>query len=336
MSLSQLPVLAEISSSARVASLPLRTRFRGLIEREVLVFEGPRGWAEFSPFVEYDDVEAASWLAAAIEYAFEPLPELARQQIEVNATLPAVTVDRVEKILSDFGEFGTVKIKVAESGQLLSDDFARIDEVYRLFPEAKIRLDANGNYSVDETLAVAQHLIDRGVNVDYLEQPVASISELLDLKNALRERGWQILLAADELIRKAKDPAAVIDAGAVDVVMLKAAPLGGISKSLKIAESTKLAKVVSSAMESSIGLGMGLQLAGALPELNYACGLGTANLLAGDLVAEPLNPLNGQLAITRPVASAKKLELFKAEDHRFDWWLDRLERCYRVLERGFE
>lgn len=332
MSHRELPDLAELRSSARVISLPLRTRFRGLIEREILVFEGPQGWAEFSPFVEYDDAEASHWLAAAIEFAYQPTPELLRKTIEINATLPAVEAKDVARILDRYGKFSTVKIKVAETGQSINDDLARIFEVQRQFPEVKIRLDANGRYSVSDAITVAGALLENGVQIDYLEQPVATLEDMTLLNQEFLKRGRQLKLAADELIRKSGDPEKAIESGAVDVVMLKAAPLGGVGRCLEIAATTKLPKVVSSALESSIGLAMGAHLAGALPELSYASGLGTATLLAGDVSDEPLLAKDGFIEVRRITASARKLELFKAEDHRYDWWLERLERCYRELQ----
>jgi O-succinylbenzoate synthase len=328
----ELPDLAELRSSARVISLPLRTRFRGLIEREVLVFEGPQGWAEFSPFVEYDDAEASAWLAAAIEYAYQPTPTLIRDSIEINATLPAVEAKDAARVLERYGKFSTVKIKVAETGQTINDDLARVFEVQRQFPTAKIRLDANGRYSVSDAIAVTGALLENGIRIDYLEQPVATLEDMTLLKQEFLKHGWQLKLAADELIRKSGDPEKAIESGSVDVVMLKAAPLGGVGRCLEIAATTKLPKVVSSALESSIGLAMGAHLAGALPELNYASGLGTATLLAGDVTDDPLLANDGSIEVRRVTASARKLELFKAEDHRYDWWLERLERCYRKLQ----
>jgi O-succinylbenzoate synthase len=176
------PALTDLLSSARVVSLPLRTRFRGVVDREVMLFEGANGWAEWSPFLEYPDEEAAVWLAAAIEFAYGELPELRREAIPVNATLPAVAPDQVEKVLSRFGDFGTVKIKVAEPGQSLNDDLQRVWAVRSAYPDARIRLDANGGYSVEDAMVVAAAMIENGVSLDYLEQPVSTIAEMAELK----------------------------------------------------------------------------------------------------------------------------------------------------------
>lgn len=324
-----IPPLAELIASARVVSLPLRTRFRGLADREILLFEGPNGWAEWAPFTEYTDEEAASWLASAIEFGYWELPELYRDRIAVNATLPAVAPELIEKVLSRFGEFQTVKIKVAESGQSLQDDLDRIFAVRRLYPEAKIRLDANGGYDVDTANQLANAMHENDVPLDYLEQPVASIAEMAELKLQVNRIG--IKIAADESVRKVSDPLAVAQANAADILVLKAAPLGGIARALEIAREAELPVVISSALDSSVGLSMGAYLAAAVENLEFDCGLATSALLGGDVTREPLAPRNGFVDVRRVEVEKLNLETFKAEEHREDWWLERLERCYRLL-----
>lgn len=331
MNASQVAPLSELVASARVVSIGMRTKFRGLQEREALLFKGPAGWAEWSPFVEYSDDEAAVWLRAAIEFAYQSTPPLNRNIIGINATLPAVSVAEVAKVLQRFGSFDTVKIKVAEPGQSLQLDLDRIDEVTRLYPTAKIRLDANGGYSIEEAVAVAQSCLSKQIKLDYLEQPVATIAELAELRIELRRQGLAVKVAADESIRKVDDPMAVVHAGAADILVLKAAPLGGIRSALKIADEAGLPVVVSSALETSVGLSMGLFLAGALPNLEFDCGLGTANLLIGDITNTPLKAHDGKLEVRRVDVDQSRLDTFKAEDHRADWWLERLERCYGLL-----
>ncbi|MEY3889600.1 MAG: hypothetical protein RI931_722 [Actinomycetota bacterium] len=325
------PSLAEILATARVVSLPLRTRFRGLNDREVLLFEGPNGWAEWSPFVEYDDDEAAVWLASAIEFAYGDLPQLNRHRIPVNATLPAVAPELVTKTLAPFGDFRTVKIKVAEKGQTPGIDVDRIVAVRNNFPEAKIRLDANGGWSVDLAFSFIKALHGNGITPQYVEQPCATIAELAQLRAKLAEANLPVKIAADESIRRVSDPLEVARAGAADIIVLKAAPLGGIARALSIAEESGLPVVVSSALDSSVGLSMGAHLAAALPRLEFDCGLGTAALLAGDVTREPLKPENGFIDVRRVEVDQMKLDVFKAEDHREDWWLARLERAAAKL-----
>jgi O-succinylbenzoate synthase len=326
-----MPALTELLSSARVVSLPLRKRFRGVVDREVMLFEGPNGWAEWSPFLEYSDEEAAVWLAAAIEFAYGDLPELRREGIPVNATLPAVTPDQVEKVLARFGAFSTVKIKVAEKGQDLNDDLQRIWAVRASYPDARIRLDANGGYSVEQAIVIAGAMVENGVPLDYLEQPVATIAEMADLRSRFAKSKINIKIAADESVRRVSDPMAVVQAQAADILVLKAAPLGGIARARAIAQEAGLPVVISSALESSVGLSMGAHLAAALPDLEFDCGLATASLLAGDVTREPLIPVDGFIEVRRVAVDEQKLDLFEAEDHRIDWWIDRLDRAFTHL-----
>lgn len=331
MSQSTIPPLADLLANARVVSLPLRTKFRGLNDREMVLFEGPSGWAEWSPFIEYPLEEAALWLASAIEFAYGQLPTLHRERIPVNATLPAVAPDQVAKVLSRFGTFNTVKIKVAEGGQKLGDDVDRIMAVRSAYPDAKIRLDANGKWSVDLALSFTRALFKQGIQLEYLEQPVATIGELAELRIKLATERIPVKIAADESVRRVSDPFAVAQAQAADILVLKAAPLGGISRALEIARGAGLPVVISSALDSSVGLSMGAHLAAALPELEFDCGLGTGALLAGDVTLEPILPVDGFVDVRRVNVDQEKLQTFRAEDHRQDWWLERLENTYKFL-----
>lgn len=325
------PALTELLASARVVSLPLRTKFRGVVDREVMLFEGPNGWSEWSPFLEYPDEEAAVWLAAAIEFAYGKTPALLRDRIAVNATLPAVAPDQVETVLSRFGSFGTVKIKVAEPGQTPGQDVDRIVTVRKLYPEAKLRLDANGGWSPELSFSFIKALAGQGIELEYLEQPCKTVDELARLRRMIADSNFNVPIAADESVRKATDPMAVVEAEAADILVLKAAPLGGLSRALEIARGAGLPVVVSSALDSSVGISMGAQLAAALPDLRFDCGLGTASLLAGDVTREPLIPVDGFIDVRRVEVDQQKLDIFEAEDHRIDWWIDRLDRAFKHL-----
>ena len=325
------PALTDLLASARVVSLPLRTKFRGVVDREVMLFEGPNGWAEWSPFLEYPDEEAAVWLSAAIEFAYGGMPTLHRDRIAVNATLPAVTPDQVERVLARYGTFGTVKIKVAEPGQTPGQDVDRIVAVRKLYPDAKIRLDANGGWSPELSFSFIKALAGQGIELEYLEQPCKTIDELARLRQMIAESSFNVPIAADESVRKASDPMAVVEAEAADILVLKAAPLGGVSRALEIARGAGLPVVVSSALDSSVGISMGAHLAAALPELRFDCGLATASLLAGDVTREPLLPVDGFIDVRRVEIDQQKLDIFEAEDHRIDWWVDRLDRAFKHL-----
>ena len=322
------PPLDDLLATARVVSLPLAQRFRGITEREALLFEGDEGWTEFSPFLEYEDAEARSWLAAAIDFGFVRREPPVRDSIAVNATLPAVSADEVAAVLARFGPCRTVKVKVAERGQELVDDVARVAATRDYLGAAgRIRIDANAGWNVDE----AEHAIHALARYDleYVEQPCATVEELSELRERI---GYMdIPIAADESVRKAEDPLAVARAGAADLLVIKAQPLGGISAALRLVEQAGLPAVISSALDTSIGISMGLHLAGALPRLDYDCGLGTAALLATDVVESPLVPLEGRLPVQRVTPSERLLTLNAATPERTQWWLERLERTYALL-----
>jgi O-succinylbenzoate synthase len=314
----------------------MRVRFRGVTLRESLLLDGPHGWGEFSPFVEYDDVEAAAWLASAIEAAWQGWPSARRDRVAINATVPAIAAGEVAAVLDRFGDCGTVKVKVAEKGQTLADDLARVRAVREARPDAAIRVDANGAWTVNEALTALRSLSESGLQ--YAEQPCASVEELVGLRERLDREHVQVPLAADESIRKAEDPLRVARTGAVDVAVVKVAPLGGVSKTLAVAEELStlgVRIVVSSALDTSVGIAAGVAAAAALPDEPLACGLGTVALFTSDVCPDPLLPTSGWLSArsTAPVPDPRR---FSATDDRTQWWLDRLARCWRVLESGSE
>jgi O-succinylbenzoate synthase len=310
----------QILATAKVLAIPMRTKFRGLTTREVLLFEGPNGWAEWSPFTEYEDEEASIWLKAAIEWAFGDIPKTDVKTIKVNATLPAVK--EVRTALAPFGKFEVVKIKVAEPGQTLQDDLDRIHQVREHYPDARIRLDANGNWDLETALKIAKTIYQENVPLEYLEQPVRTIAEMAELKLKLQE--FNIKIAADELVRKVSDPLAVAQANAADILVLKAAPLGGINNALAIAKEAGLPVVVSSALETSVGISMGAQLA-ALLNSEYASGLATAALLTQDVTDAPLIPVDGEIAVERIELDEKSVSMHLADESKTSWWMNRLK-----------
>ncbi|WP_243418166.1 o-succinylbenzoate synthase [Actinomycetospora cinnamomea] len=312
-----------------VVALPLRTRFRGITTRELALVEGPGGWGEFCPFVEYDDAEARAWWRCAREAAEGGWPAPVREQVEVNATVPAVDPEHAHRIVTASGA-RTAKVKVAEKGQDARHDLARLEAVRdALGPAGRVRVDANGGWDVDGAVAAIRALDRAAGGLEYVEQPCASVEELA----AVRRR-VDVPVAADESIRRAEDPLRVARAGAADVAVLKVAPLGGVRASLRVAERIGLPCVVSSAVESSVGLAAGLALAGALPELPHACGLGTADLLAADVVADPLHPVDGVLPVLRrpPAPDPALLARHAADPDRRAWWTDRLRRVQGLAD----
>ncbi|WP_173922888.1 o-succinylbenzoate synthase [Agromyces sp. Marseille-P2726] len=323
-----LPPLSDLAATARVVALPLVTRFRGIEVREAMLFEGPEGWTEFSPFAEYDDHEASAWLAAAIDYGWSEPPGALRDRVRVNATVPGVDPDSVTAVLARFPGCRTAKVKVAGGDCPLSEDVARVRAVREaLGPEGRVRVDANGGWNIDE----AEHAIHAlaPFDLEYVEQPCATIEELAEIRRRTKYMG--IPIAADESVRRADDPLAVAEAGAADLLVIKAQPLGGIHRALRIVEQTGLPVVVSSALDTSVGLAMGARLAASVTELDYDCGLGTASLLAADVTRSPLVPVDGSIPVGRVLPDPDLLARYAVGPQRTDWWLERLGRAYAVL-----
>ena len=306
----------------------MRVPFRGVLAREALLLRGPAGWGEFSPFLEYDDAEASRWLAAAVEAAWHGWPAPVREQIPVNATVPAVPAAEVAGVLTRFPGCTTAKVKVAETGQTLADDLDRVAAVRDVLGAAgRIRVDANGGWTVGAATDALTALAPYGL--EYAEQPCATVEELVDLRVALARARVDVLIAADESVRKAEDPLLVARAGAADVVVLKVAPLSGVRPALAVAEQCGLPVVVSSALDTAVGIRAGLALAAALHCLPYACGLATGSLMTAD-VAE-LRLVDGALPVGDVVPDPEQLAAFAAPPDRRDWWLHRLRRCGKLL-----
>ncbi|BBY04199.1 o-succinylbenzoate synthase [Mycobacterium seoulense] len=316
------PTLRDLLDRLHVVALPMRVRFRGITTREVALIEGPAGWGEFGAFPEYAPPEAAHWLASAVEAAYHRPPPPRRDRIPINATVPAVDAARVGEVLARFPGTRTAKVKVAEPGQTLADDVDRVNAVRELVPT--VRVDANGGWSVEQAVRATAALTADGP-LEYLEQPCATVDELA----ALRRR-VDVPIAADESIRKADDPLAVVRARAADIAVLKVAPLGGVSALLSIAAQIDIPVVVSSAIDSAVGIAAGLAAAAALPVLDHACGLGTGGLFVHD-VAEVAPPVEGALAVGPVTPDAARLRALAAPPERRQWWIDRVEACHRFL-----
>jgi O-succinylbenzoate synthase len=290
----------------RAFAIPMTVRFRGIVVREGALIEGPAGWGEFSPFAEYGPKECARWLASAVESAADGWPAPVRDRIPVNVTVPAVGSEQAIDIVRASG-CRTAKVKVAERGQTEAQDIERVEAVREaLGPGGAIRVDANGGWQVGQAARMLRRLAAFGL--EYAEQPCATLDELAELRRLI-----DIPVAADESIRRAEDPLRVRAAGAADIVVLKVQPLGGVRAALQVAEACGLPVVVSSAVDTSIGLAAGVALAAALPELPYACGLGTMSLLEGDVTADPLVPDRGELPVRRPGVDPRQLARFETD-----------------------
>jgi o-succinylbenzoate synthase len=303
-------------------ALGLRTRFRGINERQGMVWRGPAGWGEWSPFLDYRGAELVPWLRAAEEAAERGWPAPLRTEIAVNCTIPAAGPELAHDIARTSG-CRTAKVKVAEPGQTLADDVSRLEAVRdALGPDGRLRIDANGSWSVDEAVLAVREL--DCFDLEYVEQPCASIDELADLRRRLARTGLQVLIAADESIRRAQDPYQVAQRAAADIAVLKVQPLGGVRACLQIAERIGLPVVVSSALETSIGIRAGLALAAAMPDLPYACGLNTVALLADDLAIEPLIAVNGVMKVGDLAIDEATLENHRPDNQVRRFWQARL------------
>nr|WP_042185159.1 o-succinylbenzoate synthase [Kibdelosporangium sp. MJ126-NF4]CEL16571.1 O-succinylbenzoate synthase [Kibdelosporangium sp. MJ126-NF4]CTQ89079.1 O-succinylbenzoate synthase (EC 4.2.1.113) [Kibdelosporangium sp. MJ126-NF4] len=319
--------------AARVYAIPMTTRFRGITLREGMLVPGPVGWGEFCPFAEYDDREAAGWLATAVEAATLGWPKPVRDRVPINCTVPAVSPDRAHQIVTGSG-CRTAKVKVADHPDSLAEDLARLEAVRdALGPSGHVRVDANGLWDTDTAISVIPQLDKAAGGLQYVEQPCRTIEELATVRKRVDVR-----IAADESIRRAEDPMRVAVAGAADVAIIKCTPLGGVRRSLEVAQAAGLPCVVSSALETSVGLAAQLALAGALPDLDFACGLGTLSLLTGDVVpgTESLRPIDGFLPVPRtpPAPDPALLDTYEPHDpQRLAWWRDRLARVHTELDR---
>ena len=316
------PELSDVLDRLHVVALPMRVRFRGITTREIALIDGPAGWGEFGAFPEYGPPEAAHWLAAGLDAAYRPLPPVRHTSIPINATVPAVPAAAVADVLARFPGARTAKVKVAEPGQSLADDVARVTAVRALVPT--VRVDANGGWSVDEAVTAARALTADGP-LEYLEQPCATVPELAEVR-----RRVQVPVAADESIRKAEDPLYVVRSRAADIAVLKVAPLGGVRAMLAVAEQIDIPIVVSSALDSAVGIGIGLVAAGCLPSLPHACGLGTGGLFVDDVV-ETVAPVDGELPAAAVVPDPARVAALAAAPERARWWIDRIRDCWPLL-----
>ncbi|MEV6319611.1 o-succinylbenzoate synthase [Nocardia sp. NPDC051787] len=324
--------MSDFATQSVVYAIPMRTRFRGITVREGMLIHGPLGWGEFCPFPEYDDQEAAAWLATAVEQVTVGWPEPVRDRIPINCIVPAVDPEQAHAIVARSG-CRTAKVKVADHPDSLAEDMARVEAVRdALGRNGAIRVDANAVWDVDTAVRHIDRIDKAAGSLEYVEQPCRTIEELA----AVRRR-VEVRIAADESIRRAGDPLRVAVAGAADIAVLKCTPLGGVRRAIQVAEAAGLPCVVSSALETSVGLAAQLALAGALPELDFACGLGTLSLLTGDVTPGSLRPVDGYLPVLRtpPQPDPELVERHRHPDpDRTVWWQERLARVSALVRQS--
>ena len=305
----------------RVLALPTKTNFRGINIREVALFQGVAGWGEFSPFIEYQPSECVPWLRSAIEAATTPWPELKRSKVKVNGTIPALNApSEIERIVESFPGVGTFKVKVGDN---LNEDIARLAKVRSLRPNAKLRIDVNGTWRVATAVTNLHAIYENTGAIEFVEQPCQSVAELRELKEKLRVA---IPIAGDEILRKSADPFKVDLTGAVDILALKVQPLGGIVRAHELAQHHNLPIVVSSALESAVGISHGLALAASFNELNFDCGLATGSLLSANVGELPI--VDGEIEVKR---IEPKFDGLDVSPERYKWWQDRLMKTWELI-----
>ena len=316
--------LEKIFNDLTVVAIPTRTNFRGVTIREAALFRGAAGWSEFSPFIEYSDVEAEQWLYAALEGANTPWPELKRSSIGINATLPKVEIDRVPEILNRFPGAMSVKIKIDD----FENDCELVEAALDFNPDFKIRLDVNGGWTLETALLnLYNYYLRFGKVFEYIEQPCLEIADLKELKKEIPMK-----IAIDESIRKALTSDFSGAKEFADIAIIKWAPSGGITRANKLIEKIGLPAVISSALDTGIGISHGLALAASQSDLSFDCGLATSSLLESDVINPPLEITAGTIAVQRTSLDEKLAAKYLASADRRLWWQNRIER---IWESGF-
>ncbi len=323
------PELRDILATATAFAIPLRTRFRGVDVRDGVLLQGPAGWAEFAPFRDYSDQQCVPWLESALEAASVGWPAPVRETIEVNVTVPAVDAVRAAELVRSSG-CRTAKVKVADTADFRASLAADVDRVAAvrdaLGPDGAVRVDANGQWTVPQATAALRQLDRTAGGLQYAEQPCRTVAELAELRRVV-----DVPIAADESIRLAGDAERVAVADAADVAVLKVSPLGGVRAAMRVAAAIGLRVVVSSALDTAVGMSAGLALAGALPALDLACGLNTGELLVADVCSAPFQAVNGRLPIPRRSPEPNALQQVRADDEAARFWLARLARVAELL-----
>ncbi len=325
----KLPPLNELKHESHSFQVHLKCEFGGAKTREGLIIRGPEGFGEFAPFKHHKPEHAANWLAAAIEMAYNPVTEVLRDRIPVNAILPMVSTEQTIEFASEALAQGNRCFKIKCGSDDFADDFARVMAVRELTQLSSIRIDVNGKWTVQEAKDRIFEL-NAFATLEYVEQPVATIEEMQQLRNLI-----DVPLAIDESIRLSDGVAPRELQMAADIAILKAIPSGGVRKALELAELIDMPIVVSGSMDTSVGLVAGLKLAANVEDLYGACGLGTGNLLETDIATNTLLPLGGAIDVQDVEPNGKLLEKYawRMPQADKDYYDALLENCYEILER---
>lgn len=303
-----------------VFAIPTVEPVGGLTVREGILIEGPQGWGEFSPLPHAGAL--GRWLTAATEPGTVGWPDPVRGRVPIAISIPAVDAARAREIAAASG-CRTAAVEVG-TGRL-ADDLDRVRAVLDgLGTGGVIRCDAKGRWEPDTAVSAIVALDRAAGGLEFVTQPCRTVDELAEVR-----RRVEVPIAAGESIREADDLSDLRLGDAADIAVLATGPLGGARRALRVAESCGLPCVVSSTLETTIGLAAGLALAGALPELRFACELGTRVFLAGDVVADSrsLTAVDGYLPVAPmpPAPRRSQLERYAVTDPtRLAWWRDRL------------
>ena len=312
---------------ARVFAIPVRAGYRGFDACEGMLIEGPQGWGAFCPPRDSDDLTDARWLTSAVEGGTVGWPDPVRGRVPVAVTVPAVTPQDAAAIVTGSG---CTAVDVHVAGE--PGDLARLEAVRgALGPAGAIRCVIEQAWDAVVAAQLIPALEHASGGLEFVQLPGTTAAELVTLHRRL-----DIRLAVD-VSGFLPDGLALSDVA--DVAVLTVGPLGGVRRALRFAERCELPCVVSGpagVSETSIGLAGGLALAGALPELPFACGLGTAVVLAGDVVSagRALIPADGYLPVApmAPGPDAERVAEFSIDDvERVAWWRRRLLAARELL-----
>lgn len=308
----------------------LTDAMRGNSFREGVLIKGDYGWSEFAPFPHHTIEHSTRWLQAALEMAWTKLPDPKTETIEVNAISTSPLSEKAIEIIEASG-CKTIKIKLA--GSDLKKDLDFLAEILNYKQNMVFRIDFNGCLNVEDAAKYCNEL--NKFNVEYVEQPCASLEE-----TALLKKKTQINIAIDETLRLSTDsidPVTIKRISEIaDFVVIKPIPVGGIKRFQNIAEQVLAfgkKVVVSGSMDTSIGL-YETALAQSLIDEKYrlVAGGGTGSILSTDVVSKSVKPHNGVIEVTRFDADEK---VFTESPNKINLLKKLNEAFYYGRERGW-
>ena len=217
-----------------------------------------------------------------------------RASVPVNALVPRVPIAEAIAWARDAWRRGIRTFKIKSSDR--DADAALLGALRGAFgPAALLRIDANGSWTVEEAIARIRALAP--LDLEYVEEPVKP-GDLTGMARVARETG--VRLAADEDARDAEAVRLIAASGAARIIVVKLAVAGGIAGAMEIlqaSEAAGLGVVITSRMDTSIGIAAALHLAASAKSLAGACGLATRDHLADDVTANPPRVEDGKMTL---------------------------------------